>query len=82
VKLITDLKINVPLAVRYESYASVMGVRFPSRNEQQALPTGSTDQGNVTYEIPGIHAIYKINTPPGSGNHTPGFTEVKFFDID
>jgi hypothetical protein len=64
------------MAERYESYASQMGVHFPSRNEQEALPTGSTDQGNVTYEIPGIHAMFKIETAPGVGNHTSGFAAV------
>jgi len=40
------------------------------------MGTGSTDQGNGTYEVPGIHAFYKIDLPPGIGNHTPGFAEV------
>jgi len=65
------------MAERYQIYASQLGVKFPSRATQEAAPSGSTDQGNVTYEVPGIHAVYKIETPPGVGNHTPGFEEVK-----
>lgn len=53
-----------------------MGIKFPSKRDQEAMSLGSTDQGNVTYEIPAIHAVYKIDTPPGVGNHTPGFAEV------
>lgn len=53
-----------------------MGIKFPSKRDQEGLSLGSTDQGNVTYEIPAIHPVYKIDTPPGVGNHTPGFAEV------
>ena len=74
--LIVGLNINVPLAEHYQSYASQLGIHFPSRRDQEMTGTGSTDQGNVTYEIPGIHAMYKIDLPPGVGNHTPGFAEV------
>jgi hypothetical protein len=33
-------------------------------------------QGNVSYEVPSIHPIYAIPTPPGQGNHTRGFTKA------
>jgi metal-dependent amidase/aminoacylase/carboxypeptidase family protein len=74
--LTLDLNINVPLAARYESYASDLGIKFPSKRDQEGQSIASTDQGNVTYEIPAIHAVYKIDTPPGVGNHTPGFADV------
>jgi hypothetical protein len=71
-----DLNINTPLAEHYQDYAVGLGIKFPDRRDQEAQTTGSTDQGDVTYEIPGIHAMYKIDTPPGVGNHTPGFAQV------
>ncbi|KAF9651736.1 hypothetical protein BDM02DRAFT_3154125 [Thelephora ganbajun] len=37
---------------------------------------GSTDFGNVTYELPSIHPSFAIPTKPGGGNHTVGFTEA------
>jgi metal-dependent amidase/aminoacylase/carboxypeptidase family protein len=77
--LIVDLNVNVPLAGRYESYASQLGVQFPSRREQEDLAaSASTDQGNVSYEIPAMQAVYKIDVPSGDANHTPGFADVYF----
>ncbi|EJD38885.1 amidohydrolase [Auricularia subglabra TFB-10046 SS5] len=35
---------------------------------------GSTDFGNVTYELPALHPSYAIPTEPNGGNHTPAFT--------
>ncbi|KDQ13055.1 hypothetical protein BOTBODRAFT_33931 [Botryobasidium botryosum FD-172 SS1] len=35
---------------------------------------GSTDFGNVTYELPSIHPSYAIPTKPNGGNHTADFT--------
>jgi hypothetical protein len=74
----TDLNINVPLAKNYESYASQFGIHFPSPRDQESIATASTDQGNVTYEIPGIQAVYKIDLPKGVSNHTPEFADVTF----
>ncbi|KAM0425571.1 hypothetical protein ACHAPT_009102 [Fusarium lateritium] len=37
---------------------------------------GSTDMGNVTYVCPGVHVAFGIDTAPGQGNHTSGFTEA------
>jgi len=75
--LIPDLKVNAPLANRYEQYASLLGVNFPSRREQENLEaSASTDQGNVSYEIPALQAVYKIDVPSGEANHTAAFTNV------
>lgn len=37
---------------------------------------GSTDMGNVTYECPGFHGAFGINTEEGQGNHTLGFAKA------
>lgn len=75
--LTADLKVNIPLAQRYECYASWLGIKFPSRSEQEDLDaSASTDQGNVSYEVPAMQAVYKIEVPSGEANHTAGFAEV------
>ena len=75
--LLADLRVNVPLAQRYQEYASELGVNFPSRHNQEDIPaSASTDQGNVSYEVPAIQAVYKIDVPSGEANHTASFAEV------
>lgn len=37
---------------------------------------GATDQGNVGCVVPVIHPIYGIEAPPGTSNHTIGFTDA------
>ncbi|CAI2175760.1 13974_t:CDS:10 [Funneliformis geosporum] len=71
-----DVKTNAPLGNRYEEYLRKFGINFPTKEEQGAMPSGSTDQGRVTYLIPGIHAVYDIKPPKGSENHTRGFTDA------
>lgn len=68
-----DLVNNQPLAQEYRKYMeNRMGIQVPT--EGPAL--GSTDFGNVSYEVPAIHPIYAIPTLPGQGNHTRGFTKA------
>jgi hypothetical protein len=67
----------MPLALHYEEYASLMGIKIPSRQDQESVAAAAaTDQGNVSYELPAMQAIYKIDVPEGVENHQPGFTEV------
>jgi len=68
-----DLINNPPLAKEYHEYMEkIMGISVPMGG-----PTlGSTDFGNVSYEVPSIHPIYAIPTVPGQGNHTRGFTQA------
>ena len=66
---------NVPLAERYEEHLKKLGIKFLPKEEQRKISSGSTDQGNVTYVVPGIHPLYDIKPPKGSANHTPGFTD-------
>lgn len=72
----TDMKLNAPIATRYECHASQLGIHFPSPREQEAYEPASTDQGNVSHEIPAIQGAYRIETPHGADNHTPEFAEV------
>lgn len=72
---------NIPLGERYEKHLRKFGIDFKPRIEQVNTVLGSTDQGNVTYIIPGIHALYDIKPPIGSGNHTIGFTDICKTDL-
>jgi hypothetical protein len=67
---------NVPLGERYEEHLKKFGIKFKPKTEQDGVFLGSTDQGNVTYVVPGIHAFYDIKPPQGSANHTIGFTDA------
>ena len=72
-----ELKTNAPMAMRYEYYASKFGIHIPSHRQQEEIDgAASTDQGNVSYEIPAIQAVYRIETQGGADNHTPEFAEV------
>lgn len=52
---------NSKLALLYQKYAEQMGVVFPSREEQESIVDGSTDMGNVSMVLPGLHALYCID---------------------
>ncbi|CAG8734326.1 7075_t:CDS:10 [Cetraspora pellucida] len=74
-KEVYDVNINEPLAERYEHYLSKkFDITFPPKDVQSTLPSGSTDQGNVTYSVPGFHSIYDICTPIRTINHQREFS--------
>ena len=70
------MKMNLPLGKRWEGYAAGFGIHCPSRSEQANYGKASTDQGNVSHEIPSIQVVYRIETEGGKDNHTPEFAEV------
>jgi hypothetical protein len=70
------MKVNPVIAAKYELHASRYATHFLPLREQEAYGTASTDQGNVSHEIPAIQAIYHIETPDGADNHSIGFAEV------
>lgn len=53
---------NSKLAYLYQKYAGQMGVVFPSREEQESIVDGSTDFGNVSMVVPGLHAQFCIDS--------------------
>jgi metal-dependent amidase/aminoacylase/carboxypeptidase family protein len=55
-----DVLINKRLAIIFENHAKRLGCTFPSIEKQQEVPYGSTDMGNVTNVVPGIHPIFAI----------------------
>ncbi|KAM3501717.1 hypothetical protein MY10362_005334 [Beauveria mimosiformis] len=47
-----------------------------SLDEPADFLAGSTDMGNVTYECPGFHGAFGIDTERGQGNHTRPFADA------
>ncbi|RDD41801.1 Peptidase M20 domain-containing protein 2 [Trichoplax sp. H2] len=68
------LKNNVHLVHLYKKNATSLGIKFLPLDEEANLPSGSTDMGNVSWEVPSIHPLYKIDTE--AANHTPEFTNA------
>ncbi|KAM9707597.1 peptidase M20 domain-containing protein 2-like [Menidia menidia] len=62
---------NATLANLYESNGKSLGVEFP---EQPASFSGSTDFGNVSFVVPGIHPFFYIGTR--ALNHTEEYTKA------
>lgn len=57
-----------------QAYMDAMPKGTVAMNAPTEFSGGSTDMGNVCYECPGFHGAFCIETPPGVGNHTHGFT--------
>uniref|UniRef100_A0A3P9HRU6 Peptidase M20 domain-containing protein 2 n=1 Tax=Oryzias latipes TaxID=8090 RepID=A0A3P9HRU6_ORYLA len=62
---------NATLANLYESNGKTLGIEFP---EQPDFFSGSTDFGNVSFIVPGIHAFFSIGS--AALNHTKEYTEA------
>ncbi|CAG7847005.1 Peptidase M20 domain-containing protein 2 AltName: Full=Aminoacylase-1-like protein 2 [Serendipita indica DSM 11827] len=69
-----DLRQNSVLSSEYHNVSqSQYGV---GPNSMEGAIGGSTDFGNVTYELPSLHPSFSIPTEPNGGNHTIGFTRA------
>ncbi|XP_033497850.1 peptidase M20 domain-containing protein 2-like [Epinephelus lanceolatus] len=62
---------NATLATLYENNGKALGIQFP---EQLANFVGSTDFGNVSFIVPGIHPFFYIGTD--ALNHTEEYTKA------
>ncbi|XP_015240654.1 PREDICTED: peptidase M20 domain-containing protein 2 isoform X1 [Cyprinodon variegatus] len=62
---------NFTLANLYESNGKALGMKFP---EQPASFSGSTDFGNVSFLVPGIHPFFYIGTD--ALNHTEEYAKA------
>lgn len=67
-----DVIQNQIMADTYASHMEKYGIKFPSLEDQIRAGGGSTDMGNVSYEMPCIHPMYGIHTT--ASNHTIEFT--------
>ncbi|KAF9586690.1 hypothetical protein BGW38_009475 [Lunasporangiospora selenospora] len=73
-----DILTNEPLVLKFEKYMNSLGVVYASKEEQQSKLTGSTDMGNITYAIPGIHPMFNIFNLEGRDEHSAGLHTVEF----
>lgn len=72
---IIDVVQNNPMADVYKDYMErTAGTSFPSIAEQEKKGGGSTDMGNVSYEVPTLHPMRAIGTT--AANHTIEFTKA------
>ncbi|KAI0757194.1 amidohydrolase [Daedaleopsis nitida] len=84
--LATACKIEVALHTGYynvrqnsvlaQEYARLVDDMYGMSTEIGDGPKYSTDFGNVTFEVPGLHPSYAIPTEPNGQNHTPQFTKA------
>jgi len=73
-----DIATNHTLAELYTKNLASLGFVLASIEEQRKTPGGSTDMGNVTYTVPGIHPTFNIHAT--SANHTPAFADAAITD--
>ena len=66
-----DMQNSTPLADTFTKHAIEMGM---DPVEPEMAGAGSTDMGNVTYAVPGLHPSYAVES--NAGNHNAGFTEA------
>ncbi|XP_070580395.1 peptidase M20 domain-containing protein 2-like [Ptychodera flava] len=65
---------NKPLIKLFVNNAEGLGVKFMPESEVAKRSNGSTDMGNVTYEVPGIHPMFCLETD--AVIHSRGFTKA------
>lgn len=68
------MKDNRPICSSYTAVMNAMGhsTILDAAGQKGGLSGGSTDMGNVSYEVPGFHGGFYIHTD--GVNHTPQFT--------
>ncbi|TQV91522.1 aminobenzoyl-glutamate utilization protein B [Cordyceps javanica] len=72
-----DLRSSVELC---KAFAATLPKGTVSLDEPADFLAGSTDMGNVTYECPGFHGAFGIDTEKGQGNHTRAFADASGLD--
>ncbi|KAK8777680.1 hypothetical protein V5799_028982 [Amblyomma americanum] len=70
-----DVIHNMALTKTYRKHGIAFGVEFTDDDLSFIEPCGaSTDAGNVSYEVPTIHPMYRILA--SGKNHTPAFAQA------
>ncbi|KAF8306774.1 hypothetical protein DL93DRAFT_210581 [Clavulina sp. PMI_390] len=72
-EFVFDLRQNRALAEDFGEAVSRYGM---TDLKYEGAVGGSTDFGNVTYELPSLHPAFAIPTVPNGGNHTVAFTNA------
>lgn len=65
---------NKSLWKAYMENGRKLGIEFISEDTMLNGPSGSTDFGNVTFVVPGIHPYFHIGS--NALNHTEQYTEA------
>lgn len=68
-----DLRSSTALC---RAYVEAMPEGTVAYDYKEDILGGSTDMGDVTYECPGFHGAFGIDTLKGQSNHTPGFADA------
>ncbi|KAF9924831.1 hypothetical protein FBU30_005263 [Linnemannia zychae] len=74
-----DILTNEHLVGKFERWMNSQGLHYASKAQQQSKLSGSTDMGNITHAIPGIHPMFNIinldgvDATSGGGLHTIEF---------
>ncbi len=68
-----DLRLNEPLCGSFQHHMAANGIKLL---RSEGVIAAATDQGNVSYAIPALHAVIGIPAENGSKNHTAGFTKA------
>ncbi|KAI6096063.1 hypothetical protein EDD16DRAFT_1733103 [Pisolithus croceorrhizus] len=56
--------------------ADVVCKKYGMIDYEWGIASASTDFGNISYLMPGLHPGFSIPSVPNGGNHTPAFTEA------
>ncbi|KAJ3467776.1 hypothetical protein MRS44_005340 [Fusarium solani] len=70
-----DLWVNQPLCSLFKQQMDTLDVPISMPSEGEIIG-GSTDMGNVSQAVPGLHGIIGIPTPPGTSMHNRSFAEA------
>ncbi|KAF9279829.1 hypothetical protein BGZ68_007667 [Mortierella alpina] len=73
-----DILTNDPLAKKFEHYMNAQGLKYASKQEQLSKLSGSTDMGNLTYALPGIHPMFNILNIHGKDDTSMGLHTTAF----
>src|SRR3954463_6658410 len=68
-----DMRDNLPIVDLYADNAARLGRRTAEPSDGFSV-VGSTDMGNVSYEVPSIHPMIRVS-PPHVSIHTPEFAD-------
>lgn len=58
-----------------DELSDVVRKKYGVIDYEYGISGASTDFGNISYLMPGLHPGFSIPTVPGGGNHTPAFTD-------
>jgi metal-dependent amidase/aminoacylase/carboxypeptidase family protein len=70
-----DLWVNKALSLLFKQQMDALGVPVSLAEKGDNLG-GSTDMGNVSQTVPGLHALIGIPASPGTSIHNRAFTEA------